>query len=99
MKVWEDKEQVSYKLAVKEAPGSAPQRHPIAPPYRCFLSDLTGFKGHRRAGPIQALSLRILPQAPSVNIRIHRPSSRQQVVAGLFACTKDVPTLERRDEK
>ncbi len=31
--------------------GQADRRHPEAPPYRCFLSDLTGFAGLRRAGP------------------------------------------------
>jgi hypothetical protein len=36
---------------VKEASGSAPRRHPEWPPYRCFLSDLTGFGGLRCAGP------------------------------------------------
>jgi hypothetical protein len=31
--------------------GQENRRHPQAPPYRCFLSDLTGFAGLRRAGP------------------------------------------------
>ncbi len=30
------------------------RRHPEAPPYRCFLSDLTGFGGLRCAGPARA---------------------------------------------
>lgn len=29
----------------------APLRHPERPPYRCFLPDLAGFEGFRRAGP------------------------------------------------
>ena len=32
-------------------PGQATRRRPDAPTYRCFLSDLTGFAGFRRAGP------------------------------------------------
>jgi hypothetical protein len=31
--------------------GQAPPRHPPAPAYGCFLPDLTGFAGWRRAGP------------------------------------------------
>ena len=31
--------------------GQATLRHPEASPYRCFLPDLTGFEGFRRAGP------------------------------------------------
>jgi len=35
-------------------PRQAPRRHPEGPAYRCFLSDLTGFTGFRRAGPTRA---------------------------------------------
>ena len=31
--------------------GQVTRRHPETPSYRCFLSDLTGFAGLRRAGP------------------------------------------------
>gem|GEM_PF-1988274 len=31
--------------------GQVTRRHPETPPYRCFLSDLTGFGRLRRAGP------------------------------------------------
>lgn len=31
--------------------GQENRRHPETPSYRCFLSDLTGFAGLRRAGP------------------------------------------------
>ena len=31
--------------------GPAPLRHPTNTPYCCFLPDLTGFEGRRRAGP------------------------------------------------
>ena len=31
--------------------GQENRRHPETPAYRCFLSDLTGFAGLRRAGP------------------------------------------------
>ena len=31
--------------------GQENRRHPEASAYRCFLSDLTGFTGLRRAGP------------------------------------------------
>ena len=31
--------------------GPAPLRHPTSTPYCCFLPDLTGFEGRRRAGP------------------------------------------------
>ena len=31
--------------------GQETRRHPETPSYRCFLSDLTGFAGLRRAGP------------------------------------------------
>jgi len=31
--------------------GQAPLRHPGVTTYRCFLPDLTGFVGSRRAGP------------------------------------------------
>ena len=34
-----------------KVPGQATRRHPEWPPYRCFLSDLTGFGGFCRAGP------------------------------------------------
>jgi len=36
--------------------GQAIRRHPELPAYRCFLSDLTGFAGFRRAGPTRTRS-------------------------------------------
>jgi len=42
------------------------RRHPEIPPYRCFLSDLTGFKGLRRAGPTRT-RLSILQSSGHVN--------------------------------
>ncbi|RCK74796.1 MAG: hypothetical protein ANABAC_1513 [Anaerolineae bacterium] len=35
----------------QKSAGQATRRHPEGPAYRCFLSDLTGFAGFRRAGP------------------------------------------------
>ena len=39
------------KWGKKKMSGQEPRRHPETPAYRCFLSDLTGFAGLRRAGP------------------------------------------------
>jgi len=40
------------------------RRRPETSPYRCFLSDLTGFGELRRAGPTRTLDVRIaLPRA------------------------------------
>jgi hypothetical protein len=36
--------------------GQATRRRPEFPPYRCFLSDLAGFEGFRRAGPTRMRS-------------------------------------------
>jgi len=47
-------------------PGQDTRRHPEIPPYRCFLSDLTGFVGLRRAGPTRTL-LSILHALLAVN--------------------------------
>jgi hypothetical protein len=41
--------------------GQENRRHPETPVYRCFLSDLTGFTGLRRAGPT-----RTVPRIPDV---------------------------------
>jgi hypothetical protein len=35
----------------KKMSGQENRRHPETSAYRCFLSDLTGFAGLRRAGP------------------------------------------------
>ena len=37
--------------------------------------------------------------ANQIEMPIHPPSSRKQVVAGLFACKEDLPTLERQHEQ
>jgi hypothetical protein len=42
------------------------RRHPEKPAYRCFLSDLTGFTGLRRAGPTQT-SISLLQSLWAVN--------------------------------
>jgi hypothetical protein len=47
-------------------PGQDYRRHPEIPPYRCFLSDLTGFAGLRRAGPTRT-ALSILEDRGGVN--------------------------------
>ena len=36
-------------------PGQETRRHPQASAYRCFLSNLTGFAGLRRAGPTRTI--------------------------------------------
>jgi hypothetical protein len=48
--------------------GQETRRHPETPSYRCFLSDLTGFAGLRRAGPTRT-AVRILEVAGDVNPR------------------------------
>ncbi len=53
------------------------RRHPETPPYRCFLSDLTGFEGLRRAGPARALAASI-PPCP----RDCQPAIRDGVTGG-----------------
>jgi len=45
---------MDFTLEVKSASGQVCRRRPEDPPYRCFLSDLTGFAGLCRAGPIRA---------------------------------------------
>ncbi len=42
---------------LERMPGQATRRHPELPAYRCFLSDLTGFTGFRRAGPTRTRSV------------------------------------------
>ena len=42
---------ILYQEGKKKISGQETRRHPETPPYRCFLSDLTGFAGLRRAGP------------------------------------------------
>ncbi len=49
------------------AAGPATRRHPEAPPYRCFLSDLTGFEGLCRAGPARTPAARIPYPPKTVN--------------------------------
>jgi hypothetical protein len=46
--------------------GQENRRHPQTPVYRCFLSDLTGFAGLRRAGPTRT-GLRIPDVGGDVN--------------------------------
>jgi hypothetical protein len=46
--------------------GQETRRHPETPSYRCFLSDLTGFAGLRRAGPTRT-AVRILDVRRDVN--------------------------------
>jgi hypothetical protein len=50
-----------------EMSGQGSRRHPETPPYRCFLSDLTGFAGLRRAGPTRT-AVRIPEVQGDVNI-------------------------------
>ncbi len=61
---------LNYKRVVycceTRKPGQDSRRHPEKPPYRCFLSDLTGFAGLRRAGPTRT-SLSILHTPGTVN--------------------------------
>ncbi len=60
--------QPGYTYTAKKSPGQAPRRHPEFPPYRCFLSDLTGFAGFRRAGPTRtARSIISSPVRLSIN--------------------------------
>src|SRR5262249_9426324 len=47
--------------------GPATLRHPRVTAYRCFLPDLAGFTGHRRAGPVHRHHLaRADPEALSL---------------------------------
>ncbi len=39
------------QLILEKMSRQAARRHPEDTPYRCFLSDLAGFEGFRRAGP------------------------------------------------
>ena len=48
--------------------GQENRRHPETPSYRCFLSDLTGFAGLRRAGPTRT-AVRIPEVGRDVNRR------------------------------
>jgi len=50
----------------KKMSGQENRRHPEAPAYRCFLSDLTGFARLRRAGPTRTV-VRILDVREAVN--------------------------------
>jgi hypothetical protein len=50
----------------KKISGQENRRHPETPVYRCFLSDLTGFAGLRRAGPTRT-GLRIPDVGGDVN--------------------------------
>jgi hypothetical protein len=54
--------------ASKKMSGQATRRHPECPPYRCFLSDLAGFAGLRRAGPTRT-GTRIPDVRRAVNVR------------------------------
>ena len=49
--------------------GQENRRHPETPSYRCFLSDLTGFAGLRRAGPTRT-AVRIPEVRGDVNHRL-----------------------------
>ena len=51
----------------KKMSGQENRRHPEAPAYRCFLSDLTGFAGLRRAGPTRT-AVRIPDVGGDVNM-------------------------------
>ena len=65
--------------------GQAPLRHPPAPAYGCFLPDLTGFAGWRRAGP-EPSTLRAEscpgPSGPRTGIQPRRSGFRVQGTAG-----------------
>ena len=52
------------------------RRHPEIPPYRCFLSDLTGFAGLRRAGPTRT-GLSILHSPQAVNAGLPQPDDNR----------------------
>ena len=52
----------------KKMSGQENRRHPETPSYRCFLSDLTGFAGLRRAGPTRT-AVRIPDVGGDVNYR------------------------------
>ena len=54
-------------LTENKLSGQDTRRHPETPPYRCFLSDLTGFERLRRAGPTRT-AVRILDVEGDVNV-------------------------------
>jgi hypothetical protein len=57
--------------------GQANRRHPETPSYRCFLSDLTGFAGLRRAGPTRT-AVRIPDVGGDVNREIKKTRNKKQ---------------------
>jgi hypothetical protein len=50
--------------------GQENRRHPESPAYRCFLSDLTGLAGLRRAGPTRT-AVRIPDVGGDVNVVVY----------------------------
>ena len=65
--------------------GQENRRHPETPSYRCFLSDLTGFAGLRRAGPTRT-AVRILDVMGTVNVTFRTKKTPASAGGSFMEC-------------